>query len=116
MSKRLFANNFTHLNDVFVGEGLVRLIVLGVLEQHLVHVGAGVLEQLVVGVEDDDGDLAVAEDAQLVRFLHQTELPLGERHLTIPLVRDSLDGYFLSTHDDFFSCMCLFSRFWSLFC
>ena len=60
-----------------------------------------------MGVEDDDGDLAVAEDAQLVRFLHQTELPLGERHLTIPLVRNSLDGYFLSTHDEFVFLVCV---------
>lgn len=59
----------------------MRLVVLGVLEQDLVHVGAGVLEQLVRVVEDDEGDLAVTQDTQLVRLLHQTELPLGERHL-----------------------------------
>lgn len=76
-------------------------ILTSVFQENLVHVGARVLEQLVVGVEDDDGDLAVAEDAQLVSFLHQTELPLGECHLAIPLVRNSLNGYFLSTHDEF---------------
>lgn len=70
-----------YLDDVGVGPALVRLVVLGVLEQDLVHVGAGVLEQLVGVVEDDEGDLAVAQDAQLVRLLHQAELPLGERHL-----------------------------------
>lgn len=59
----------------------MRLVVFGVLEQDLVHVGAGVLEQLVGVVEDDEGDLAVTEDAQLVRLLHQAELPLGEGHL-----------------------------------
>ena len=32
-------------------------------------------------VEDDDQDLAVAQHAQLVRLLHQPELPLGESHL-----------------------------------
>ena len=48
-----------------------------------VHVCAGVLEQLVVGVEDDDGDLTVAEHGQLVGFLHQTKLALGERDLPV---------------------------------
>ncbi len=32
-------------------------------------------------VEDDDEDLAVAQDAELVSLLHQPELTLGERHL-----------------------------------
>ena len=54
---------------------------LGVLEQHAAHVRAGVLEQLVGVVEDDQRDLAVAQNAQLVRFLHQPELALRERHL-----------------------------------
>ena len=57
-----------------------------VLEKDLVHVCAGVLEQLVVGVEDDDGDLAVAQHRQLVSLLHQAELPLGERHLDVLLI------------------------------
>ena len=52
-----------------------------IFEQNFVHVRAGVLEQFVVGVEDDDGDLAVAEDGQLVGLLHQTKLALCERHL-----------------------------------
>lgn len=70
-----------HLDDVSIGAALVRLVVLGVLEQHLVHVGAGVLEQLVGVVEDDERDLAVAQHAQLVGLLHQPKLPLGEGHL-----------------------------------
>ena len=44
-----------------------------------------------MGVEDDHGNLAVAEHAQLVGFLHQAELPLGEGHLSVPLVRNPLD-------------------------
>ncbi len=32
-------------------------------------------------VEDDDEDLAVAQDAELVSLLHQPKLTLGERHL-----------------------------------
>lgn len=43
------------------------------------------LEELVGGVEDDEGDLAVAEHRQLVGLLHQAELPLGERHLKVSL-------------------------------
>ena len=39
----------------------MRLIVLGVLEQHLVHVGAGVLVQLVAGGEDDQRYLTVTQ-------------------------------------------------------
>ena len=58
------------------------LVVLGVLEQHLVHVRAGVLEQLGVAVEDDEGDLTVTQHAQLIRFLHQAKLALGEGHLS----------------------------------
>lgn len=42
-------------------------------------------------VEDDDGDLAVTQHAQLVGFLHQPELPLGEGHLSVSLVGDPLD-------------------------
>lgn len=50
---------WAHLDDVGIGAALVWLIVLRVLEQHLVHVGASVLEQLVGVVEDDECDLAV---------------------------------------------------------
>lgn len=70
-----------HLNDVRIGPALMGLVVLSVLKQHLVHVGAGILEQLVGVVENDQGDLAVAQHAQLVGFLHQAELTLGEGHL-----------------------------------
>lgn len=48
---------------------------------NLVHVGASVLVEFVVGAEDDESDLAVAEHAQLVRLLHHAELALVERHL-----------------------------------
>ena len=57
------------------------LVVLCVFEQDLVHVGAGVLEQLVGAVEDDQGDLAVAQHAQLVGLLHQAKLSLCKRNL-----------------------------------
>jgi len=57
------------------------LTVLGVFEQDAAHVGAGVLEQFVGVVEDDQSYLAVTQNAQFVRLLHQTELSLRERHL-----------------------------------
>lgn len=46
------------------------LIVLSVFKQNFVHVGAGVLEQFISAVEDDEGDLTVAQNAQLIGLLH----------------------------------------------
>merc|ERR1719189_954344 len=63
-----------------------------------VHVSAGVLEQLVVRVEDDDRDLTVAEDGQLVGFLHQTELALGESDLSVSFVGNPLYGNLFPPH------------------
>ena len=56
------------------------------------------MKQFTLRVEDDEGDLTVAEDAQLVGLLHQAELPLRERHLTVALVADARDLDFLPTH------------------
>jgi hypothetical protein len=93
---------------------------LGVLLQNRVHISAGVLEELVVGVENDEGDVTVAEHTQLHGFLHQPILALGKcdlrprvsvsrsridqprlrasAHLTVPLVRNPLDSDLLATH------------------
>lgn len=70
-----------YLNNICIGPALMRLVVLGVFEQDLVHVSAGVLEQLVGMVEDDQSNLAVTQYAQLVGFLHQAKLSLCECHL-----------------------------------
>lgn len=70
-----------YLNDVGIGPAFMGLVVLRILEQDLVHVGAGVLKQLVRVVKDDESDLAVAQDTQLIGLLHQTKFPLGEGHL-----------------------------------
>lgn len=86
------------LNDILVGAALMGLVVLGVLEEHLVHVGAGILEQFVGGVEDDECDLTVTQDAQLISLLHQTELPLGESYLSVSFVSDTGDLYFFASH------------------
>lgn len=70
-----------HLYNICISPALVRLVVLCVFQQHFVHVGAGILKQFVCVVEDDEGDLAVAQDAELVGLFHQAKLALGERHL-----------------------------------
>ena len=70
-----------HLDDVVVSSRLMRFVILRVLEQHFVHVGRRVLEQLVGATEDDQGNLTIAQHRQLVGLLHQAELALGERHL-----------------------------------
>ena len=56
------------------------------------------LSHLVMRVEDDDGDLTITQHTQLVSFLHQTKLSLGECNLSVPLVRDACDVDFLATH------------------
>jgi hypothetical protein len=48
-------------------------IYLGVSEKDLVDIMRRVLDELVVGVEDNKANLAVAEDTQLHRLLHQSE-------------------------------------------
>ena len=74
-----------YLDDIFVGKGLVRFVVLGVLEEYFVHIGTGVLVELIAGGENDERDLAVAEDRQFVGFLHHPELAFVERHLHISI-------------------------------
>ena len=51
---------FAYVDDILVGEGLMRLIVLCVFEQNFVHVSGGILIQFVGGTEDDQGDFAIA--------------------------------------------------------
>jgi len=94
------------VHDVLVGLGLVGLVVLCILEQDLVHVCGSVLEQLVMGVEDDDGDLAVAKYGQFVSLFHQPKLPLCECNLSISFIRDPGDLYLFSPHPCFFCRHC----------
>lgn len=70
-----------YLEDVGVGAALVGLTVLRVLQEHSVHVRAGILEEAVGTVEDDQRNLTVTEHAQLVGLLHQPKLPFGKCHL-----------------------------------
>lgn len=87
------------LNDIIIGPGLVRFIILGVLEQNLVHVCGRVLEQFVARVKDDQRDLTVTQHRQLIRFFHQTELAFCECDLSVPFVCDPGDLDLLAPHD-----------------
>ena len=80
------------VDDVLVGQRLVGLVVLGVLEQDLVHVCGRVLVKLVRRAEDDESDLAVAEDAELVGLLHDAKLALVEGHLESEEKEEESDG------------------------
>lgn len=74
-------NPLWYLQNICVGPALMGLAVLRVLEEDFVHVSAGILEQAVGAVKDDEGDFAVAQHAQFVCLFHQTKLAFGERHL-----------------------------------
>lgn len=78
-----------YLQYVSVGATLVRLTVLSVFEEHLVHVSAGVLEETIGAVEDDESNFTVTQHTQLIGLFHQTKLTLGERHLEKPQTRRS---------------------------
>lgn len=58
----------------------------------------GALEQLAVGVEDDDGDVGRTEHAELVRLLEQAILALEERDLAVAVVLDGRDRDLAATH------------------
>lgn len=88
-----------HLDDVSVCSALVGLTVLRVFEKYLVHVGAGVLVQFVVGIEYDKSDLTFTQYTQLISFLHQSKFTFRKRHLPVALIIDSLNVNLLASHD-----------------
>lgn len=90
----------THIDDVLVGQRLVGLAVLGVFQQHLIHVRGSVLVKLIGWAEYDEGYLALAQDAQFISFLHHPKLAFVEGDLSVPLVGDSGDLDFFSAHLD----------------
>lgn len=73
--------DFSNLDDILIRQRLVGLVVLGVLEQHLVHVRGSVLVESIGAAEDNQSNLAVAQHRQFVGFLHDAEFTLVERHL-----------------------------------
>jgi len=95
------------INDVLVGQGLVGLVVLSVLEEHLVHVGAGVLVELVAAAEDDESYFTVAQDRELVSFFHHTKLSLVECDLSVSFIRYPRNLNFLPSHLDVGCQVCL---------
>ena len=87
-----------YLQNFVVRSTFMWFVVFGVLEQDLVHICRRVLEKFIRGIEDDQCDFTVTENAELVGLLHQAELPLGECHLSIPLVGDLRDLNLFSSH------------------
>lgn len=63
--------------------------------------GGAVVGDLAGAGEDEDGDLGVAEDADLPGLLDDPIPPLREGHLPIRRVLDPLDLDLPSTHLDF---------------
>ena len=61
----------------------MRFIIFCVFQQHFVHICAGILEQLIATIEDDERYLTVTQHAQLIRLLHQTKLTLCKCYLKI---------------------------------
>lgn len=59
----------------------MRLAVLSVFEEHFVHVSAGILEETIGAVEDDESNFTVTQHTQLIGLFHQAKLSLGECHL-----------------------------------
>ena len=70
-----------HIQYVCVGLALVRVFELGVANEDGVHVGAGVLVQLAVVGDHDNGNLTVTQDGELIGFLQQASLTLTEGDL-----------------------------------
>lgn len=54
---------------------------------YLIHIRASVLVKFVVRAEDDEGDLAITEDAEFIRLLHHAEFTLVERNLEIDKIK-----------------------------
>ena len=63
------STQWPHIENICVGLALVRVLELCVADEDGVHVAAGVLVQLLVAGDHDNGDLHVAENAELVGFL-----------------------------------------------
>lgn len=82
-----------YLDNVFVGQGFMWLIVFGIFEEDLVHIRAGILVQFVAAAEDYEGDLAIAQHRQFVRLLHHAEFSFVECNL------ENVDVYCVATCD-----------------
>lgn len=70
----------------------MRFIVFGVFKQDFVHVGAGILIQLIAAAEYDQRDFAIAQHWQLVSLFHHTEFAFVEGHLENRLKRKTVNN------------------------
>lgn len=52
-----------HVKNICVGLAFIWVLKLGVADEDGVHIAAGILVQLFVAGDHDDGDLHIAEDA-----------------------------------------------------
>lgn len=71
---------------------------LAVALQNEARIRAAVFKELVVRIENDERDLALAQNAQLHGLLEQTILPLVERDVTISVVFDGFDRNLSPAH------------------
>ena len=71
----------THIKNICVCLALIWVLKLCVAYEYGVHVGTGILVELLVAGDHDDSYLNVAENAQLVGFLQQSCLTFAEGDL-----------------------------------
>ena len=74
-------SKLTHVQYISIGLALVRVFELSVADEDGVHVGAGILVQLLVVGDHDDCYLTVTKNAEFICLLQQACLTLAERDL-----------------------------------
>ena len=86
---------------------------LDILVQNDFWIRRGIFEKLVLGIEDDEGNLAAAKYAKLHGLFNEPCLPLVESYVSIALVANRFNRNFFSSH---VGCFYLyFSRFSTCF-
>ena len=80
-NRQILKNQSPYIDNVLIGSTFVWVAVLCVLKEYFVHVGTGVLEELVSAAEHDQGYFTIAKNAQLVGLFHQTEFAFREGNL-----------------------------------
>lgn len=76
-----YSTPWTHIQDVSIGLVLIRVLEVSVAYEDRVHVGAGILVQLVVAGDHDNSNLHVTQNAELVSLLQETGFTLAESYL-----------------------------------
>ena len=70
---------------------LMRAAIILKAPDYLIDVGRGVLVELLIVPEDDNGDVDGTQDGQLMRLLEQAAFPLEEGDGSVAIVSDGLD-------------------------